>query len=335
MRTRSTTRPDRSAGPDPRAAVLVLTERLDPTADLVVTELTGRGVPVVRFDTADFPTRLAVSATFDGRWAGTIRSGSRELRLERVQGAYYRRPGAFVLPDGLDAVDRAWAGLEARVGLGGLLATIPTWLNHPARIGSAEYKPGQLVAAAAAGLTTPRTLLTNVPAEARRFAATHEAVVYKPFSAATETDGRRAFVYTSRVTAADLDDEGIRYTAHLFQEWVDKVHEVRLTAVGDRLFAARLTAGSAAARIDWRADYDAVSYDVVETPPAVRDAVCRMLAGLELRFAAMDFAVTADGTWYFLDLNPNGQWAWIEHATGLPICAAIADALAGGPPTTR
>jgi glutathione synthase/RimK-type ligase-like ATP-grasp enzyme len=74
-----------------------------------------------------------------------------------------------------------------------------------------------------------------------------------------------------------------------------------------------------------------VSYDVVETPPAVRDAVCRMLAGLGLRFAAMDFAVTADGTWYFLDLNPNGQWAWIEHATGLPICAAIADALTGDP----
>jgi hypothetical protein len=191
VRTRSTTRPDRSGGPDPRAAVLVLTERLDPTADLVVTELTDRGVPVVRFDTADFPTRLAVSATFDGRWTGTLRTGSRELRLERV------------LPEGLDAVDRAWAGLEARVGLGGLLATIPTWLNHPSRIGSAEYKPGQLVAAAAAGLTTPRSLLTNEPAQARRFAATHEAVVYKPFSAVTETDGRRAFVYTTRVTAAD------------------------------------------------------------------------------------------------------------------------------------
>ena len=308
-------------------AVLVLTERLDPTADLVVTELSERGVPVVRFDAADFPTRLAVTAAFDGRWTGTIRAGSRTLRLEHVRGAYYRRPGAFALPDGLTAADRAWAGLEARVGLGGLLATIPTWLNHPHRIGAAEYKPGQLAAAAAAGLTTPRTRITNAPVEARRFAAMHGPVVYKPFSATTESDGRRAFIHTTPVDAADLDDEGIRHTAHLFQEWVDKAYEVRLTVVDDHLFAARLTAGSPAARIDWRADYDAVSYDVVATPAPVRSGVRRMLAGLGLRFAAMDFAVTADGTWYFLDLNPNGQWSWIEHATGLPICAAIVDAL--------
>jgi len=63
-------------------------------------------------------------------------------------------------------------------------------------------------------------------------------------------------------------------------------------------------------------------------PASVRAGVCRMMSALGLRFAAADFAVTPSGEWYFLDLNPNGQWAWIEHETGLPICAAIADALA-------
>jgi hypothetical protein len=137
----------------------------------------------------------------------------------------------------------------------------------------------------------------------------------------------RRFVYTTVVGAADLDDDAIRTTAHQFQEWVDKAYEVRLTVVDDRLFAARLTGRSADALVDWRSDYDAVEYAVVEVPEPVRRGVAALLAGLDLRFAAMDFAVRPDGRWVFLDLNPNGQWGWIEHETGLPICAALADAL--------
>ena len=47
---------------------------------------------------------------------------------------------------------------------------------------------------------------------------------------------------------------------------------------------------------------------------------------LGLRFGAFDFLVCPDG-WVFLEVNPNGQWAWIETATGLPIASTIADAL--------
>lgn len=54
-----------------------------------------------------------------------------------------------------------------------------------------------------------------------------------------------------------------------------------------------------------------------------------MTERLGLSFAAADFVVTADDEHYFVDLNPNGQWGWIQEATGLPIAAAIAAELAG------
>jgi hypothetical protein len=53
----------------------------------------------------------------------------------------------------------------------------------------------------------------------------------------------------------------------------------------------------------------------------------RLMTLLRLRSAALDFAVDGPGRWWFLGINPNGQWLWIEHATGLPIAAAIATAL--------
>ncbi|MGA8113480.1 MAG: ATP-grasp ribosomal peptide maturase [Actinocatenispora sp.] len=319
----------RRTGPHPVGGrtVLILTGRLDPTADLVVAELNRRDVPVFRCDPADFPQRLDVSAEFDGRWTGTLRSPHRELSLDDIRSAYYRRPGAIAAGADLATPDRDWATAEARGGFGGLLAAVPRWLNHPTHMDHAEHKPVQLAAAAAAGLATPRTLITNDPQAAHNFVATVPRAVYKAFCSTVRHDNNRRFIYTTVVGAADLDDDAIRVTAHQFQEWVPKKYEIRLTVVDDQFFAARLTGRSSDAHIDWRSDYDNIEYAVADVPPPVRAAVTHLLADLGLRFAAMDFAVRPDGTWVFLDLNPNGQWGWIEHETGLPICAAIASAL--------
>jgi ATP-grasp ribosomal peptide maturase len=309
-------------------AVLVLTARLDPTADLVVEELHRRAVPVFRCDPADFPTALSVAASFDGSgWGGELRTPHRALDLAAVRCAYLRRPGRPAASAELSGEDREWADREARVGFDGLVAAVPRWLNHPDALAHAEHKPVQLAAAARAGLATPRTLVTNDPAAARRFVADLPRAVYKAFCSPVTVGDEHRFVYTTVVGAADLDDDAIRTTAHQFQEWVDKTHEVRLTAVDGHLYAARLTARSAAAEVDWRSDYDAVGYAVTDVPDQVRASVAALLAGLRLRFAAMDFAVRPTGEWVFLDLNPNGQWGWIEHETGLPITAALADAL--------
>jgi len=84
--------------------------------------------------------------------------------------------------------------------------------------------------------------------------------------------------------------------------------------------------------VDWRSAHDRLGYSPVDVPAPVADAVRRLMSALDLRFAAPDFVVSPDGEWHFIgDLNPNGQWAWIEQHTGLPIAAALADELLGTP----
>jgi hypothetical protein len=83
--------------------------------------------------------------------------------------------------------------------------------------------------------------------------------------------------------------------------------------------------------VDWRTDYAHLRYSEISVPSTVRDGVLTLLEMLMLRFAALDFVVTPDNEWVFLESNPNGQWAWLQDATGLPITAAIADALTKGP----
>ncbi|MCW2914404.1 MAG: hypothetical protein JWN52_2472 [Actinomycetia bacterium] len=308
--------------------VLVVTHWFDPTADHVVEELNRRGVAVLRFDAADFPRRLTMTGILDGaEWRGALRLDGRSAALEELRGAYFRRPTVFGFGE-MEETEQAWARAEARAGLGGLLMASNRWLNHPHHAGYADFKPVQLTEAAAAGLDVPETLITNDPTQARTFAERHGDVVYKPMTHMRPGNGRT--LYASAVTPSDLEGdagEGIVGTAHLLQERIKHEHAVRLTVVDGMMFGAAIHAHSEAAALDWRSDYNAVTYEAVEVPAGVRRGVMAFMKVLRLRFGAFDFLVSPDRGWVFLEVNPNGQWAWIEQATGQPIASAIADAL--------
>ncbi len=309
--------------------ILILTARDDLTADAVVEELGKRGESVVRYDTADFPTasRLAVSLTGDG-WAGSL-TGSRTLHLQAIKSVWWRRPREFVIPDDWPGRARAFSVSEARIGVLGVLGSLPVrWINHPAMDSAANYKPRQLAVAARAGLSVPRTIITSDPEHAREFMGTDQ-VIYKGMSGGViSPDGRHQYIPTTLVSADEVDD-GVAGTAHLFQENVPKAFEVRLTIMGQRMFPVAIHAGSDAARLDWRTDYRSLSYEAVRLPADIEQGVRRLMDELGLYFGALDFAVTPDGEWKFFEVNPNGQWHWIAERANLPLVSAMADALQG------
>ncbi|MEV6744160.1 ATP-grasp ribosomal peptide maturase [Streptomyces sp. NPDC051080] len=319
------------------STVLVVAARDDWPTDRVVKALTDGGAEVFRMDTAEFPQELTLAGRIDARqgWAGGLTTAHRAVDLADIEAVYYRAPNPFALSPAMSEAERRFAAAQARVGLGGIITALDCrWVSHPAAMSRAEYKPLQLATARQAGLTVPPTLITNTPDAVRAFVGdVGGSVICKPVATPVFVEGDRLkTVYTHRVTEADLDDlRGIDTTAHLFQAWVEKSYEVRLTVVGDRLFAAEVHAGSAAAHTDWRSDYASLTYRPATTPDDVASAVRRYMSALDLRFAALDFIVGADDEWTFLEANPCGQWDWIEHATGLPIASAIADELRGVP----
>jgi ATP-grasp ribosomal peptide maturase len=314
--------------------VLVLTHPFDPTADMVVEALYGLDVPVFRCDPGQFPQQLGLAARFtpEGGWCVTLTLGSRSVALDDIGCAYYRRPTGFAVDTQMSEPEQKWARTEARAGFGGLLTALPNWLNHPTHIAAAEYKPGQLQLAAAMGMWTAPSLLTNDPAQVRGFVREYGQVVYKPLAGnGIAEENTYRLIYANPVDL-ELDhfDDSIRRSAHFFQAWVDKAYEVRVTVVDETMFGVRIDAASAAGQLDWRSDYDNLTYTPVEVPEEISRALRGYLRVCNLRFGAADFIVTPDDKWVFLECNPNGQWAWLEEATGLPIAATTADALRKG-----
>ncbi len=274
---------------------------------LVTGALTARDVPVFRVDTSWFPRELVLEALLDdeGRWSGVLRTKHRTLDLEAIRSIWYRGPGAFSFADGMTEVERAYAYREARLGLGGVLASLDVlWVNHPNRSADSVYKPWQLAVAARCGLTIVPTVITNSPDAVRRLAAGSPAgVVRKSLGPNTVTEGGQLTVaFTHRLTAADLADlSGVDATATQAQHWVDKTHEARVVVVGEHMFTILIRAGSDASRVDWRADYPALSYEWANTPLEVEKGLRGYLAEMGLVYAAVDFAIDVNGRWIFLE----------------------------------
>ncbi|MBE1574517.1 ATP-grasp ribosomal peptide maturase [Amycolatopsis roodepoortensis] len=316
-------------------SVLILAEDIDATADLMVRALMDREVVVHRVNTAWFPAQLSVTAELRGeRWAGRINTPARVIDLEGITAAWYRSPRAYRFPDDMNPAERAHANLEAKYGLGGVLSSLPVlWVNHPARLADAAYKPVQLVTAARCGLDVPETAITNDPDVVHAFVKGGKTVT-KTFGTNTiMEEGVRKISFTRLVQESDLDDlRGLDQTTHLFQRWVPKAFEVRMVVIGDHITAASIHTRSATAYIDWRTDYDSLDYSLIEPPPDVVDGVRRLMTSMGLVYGSLDFVVHPDGAWTFLEINAGGQYGWLEDATGAPLTDQLADLLAGGQP---
>ncbi len=313
-----------------RPRVLVLTAPVDPTADMVLAHLHTDGVPFLRLDAAQFPTDVTLTGEIGqhSSWRAALNGAS----LDDVETVYYRRPGRFEFDTSMSPDTIGWCHGQARFGFWGVLESLPvTWINAPGKVYRAEYKPRQLAHATVAGLTVPPTLVTNDPQAVADFAARQPSgIVTKTLYARMPRtdDGRPSgVVYTSDVPPERYRDPTIAATAHLFQAKLVKQADLRVTVVGDEVFATEI---SNPGELDWRRSHGNITYRRYELPDTVVAGVHRLMRSLGLFFGALDFVLTDQGH-QFIEINPNGQWGWVEHQTGQPISHALATALKGIP----
>lgn len=304
----------------------------------VALELLRRDVAVYVFNPGDFPGSATLTTESSGAGPRTVLdwNGAR-LDLAEVRSVWYRRPERFVLPDTLLPDEETWLRGECTNFVQGIWAnTDALWVSDPLQLRRASYKVVQLRVAAAIGFAVPPYLITNDPARARDFIEQHpEGVVVKALSTpAVTTDGAGAsMVYTHLLTPEDMEYlDSVRHGPTQFQAFVRKVRDIRVTVIGENVFAVSLE--SADIPDAWTDFRRTKIWDIPHVPfdlPAPVEAACRELVRcLGLRFGAIDLLQTEDGAYVFLEINPNGQWLWLEEMTGLPMSVAMADLLEAG-----
>ncbi|MFD3377862.1 MULTISPECIES: ATP-grasp ribosomal peptide maturase [unclassified Streptomyces] len=313
--------------------VLILTCEQDVTADMVVAELDGTGVPVVRLDPADLPGAVALSGEYvHGVFRGHLSVGGRLVSMNGLRSVWVRRPG---VPASRVAEPSDWLTEESAQALYGMLrSTDARWMNHPDAARRARHKPWQLHLAQLSRLPVPATLITTFPQAARDFADRFPDLVVKPVSGAHPQEPPRA-VPTSRV-APDADFAAVAYGPTLLQRRVAKRADIRLTCVGDRIHAARKAVDPDADpdEVDVRFATSDAPWRPVDVPSRIAASVVTYLRDAQLAYGAFDFAEDAEGMWWFLECNQSGQFGFIQIDSGQPIARTVADWLSAPAPPT-
>lgn len=312
--------------------VLVVSNTADATADFFEQRLADAQLHYLRLDTDLIPDERIEFLAGPSSSRYSISVSGVEIQPEDVGAVYYRRPVPPQVSPALSPSMAQWAVAEYRQAWGGFLRSIDSrrWMNHPTAITNASYKPEQLRRAQGRGLRVPRTLITTSPSAALEFCSELDwHVVAKPVGHGellSEEGDTEGVVYTNALTPADREAlDRVRHCPTLFQERIDKRTDVRVNVTAQDVVTVRLHSQErAASSVDCRRDNMAkMRYSIGELPRRVADAVVSLTTSYGLRFGALDLVEDTKGQFWFLELNPAGQWAWLEEDAGAPVSEAI------------
>jgi hypothetical protein len=310
--------------------ILVISHAGDEHALRVLDVLHGEGEDALLLDLAALPDAASLTVDFAqtppaARWAT---ADGEEADLAAASAAWWRRPQAADLSGVTDPHVHAFATGEWHEAINGLWQLVDApWMNPPARDDVAGRKLLQLRAARELGLAIPRTLVTSDPAQAERFLdrAPGAQTVFKTFSCTHQIWRETRLVGREERDAL----ESVRLAPVIFQEYVPADVDLRVTVVGEEVFAAAIHSARTDYPVDFRMSIGQALVEPAFLPGGVQERLLALMARLGIVYGAFDLRRTPTGEHVFLEVNTAGEFLFVEERTGQPITAAVARWLSG------
>lgn len=320
------------------AQVLILAPEQDVHTKAVLRQLEAFNAKTIIWSANKLPQQSLLRFELNSEASTTIIQSIDGGRFELGQfdAVWYRRPG---MPKSAHLEQRWLEGLvawESGRALEGIYRTVSDilWINNPRAQQETLIKVNQLKSARDAGFIVPDTLVTNDPIAVREFAERlSNQVVYKLIDEASwqyfpEYELPRG-IPTLSFRATDLHHlDQVKLSLHLFQKKIDKVYDLRITVVGQEIFAVKIEPQSDGAQLDWRLDRNN-KLSAYTLDDEIKSKCLLLMRQLGLVYGAFDLCRSRDGGYVFLELNPAGQYLWLEEALNLPISYKLAALLAG------
>lgn len=300
--------------------LLILTSDKDLTADFLIVELISRDLPYFRLNAEELTTAEFTFSLTENTMRRELSVGSRTVNLDEVTAVWYRRAIQPSFIEVLPPSERIFVAGELRhLAIGLVLNPDVIWVNPIDHVFVAEHKLFQLRVARQIGFRVPRTLVSRDPLELRNFCKENAAgTICKPIFHGMFVDETASYsVYTRRVTPDAIDADSVKNCPVLLQEEISRSADVRATFIGSKCFVADIKGDCSL--VDWRDPDMSVRYSESSLTPDVRAMCEAMLGKLGLKYGAFDFVRTPDGELVFLEINPTGEWAWLEDRLGFPM----------------
>lgn len=300
--------------------ILIITHKEDYTSDFIINKLNQRKIKYKRLNCEDL---LKSNFNFDNDLNFSIDG------VKSFKSVWFRRTK---LPDikVSNPHEKIYLLNEYETLLKNLFSTIDAkWFSNPFNIYKAENKLYQLKIAKNIGFKIPNTLITNSKESLKEFYYSNsKKIIIKPLSQSKlNCNGETEFIFTNDLKKEHIETlEKYELTPCIYQEKIEKNIELRITVVGEKVFSSGVNSQLFEnTRTDWRKGKQ--EFFKEEIPKDIEEKCKLIVKKLGLQFGAIDLIKDTNGNYIFLEINPNGQWVWIENETGLKISDSIINEL--------
>ena len=286
----------------------------------MISRLLERRLPYYRLNADELSRTQFTLHIADRKVSRRLWTTGAHVDLDAVGCVWYRRSLRPPPPEAVDPKFHSFAREELRHLYEGLVADESLrWVNPLAATELGERKVLQLRLAQETELQTPATLISSDVQAIEEFACTHDGVICKPISQGLVVEDAEWYaVHTHELSPGELRErDHIGKFPTLLQRLVPKGVDVRVTIIGADTYTVEIHVPKGT--IDWRAAGSEATYSICALPERVERGCRELMSRLNLLFGAFDFIRTVDDEWYFLEVNPAGEWAWLERDLGLPM----------------
>lgn len=307
-------------------AILVITSLPDPHVEMIKKHVSS-DVDVVIFD----PRTLALSGSFTLSDVGSLSA----LGGVNPISVWYRKP-KYVSDAELEKMGIPKDFISAisslhEEGFSLISETYPEslWVSKPTAIKRASNKLLQTLIAKKIGFRVPETIFSTDSVAIEDLRSRVGDIVMKPLGRPfANVNGIPSWFFATVIPAAQaIDYEGLGLTPMIFQQLIHKLFDLRVTVIGNKVFGCKIVSD----QVDWRTAQSKPEtlYTPFELDSNIAEKCLLMNQQLGLNFGAYDFAYSKEEEYVFLEINPNGQWGFVEDKTGLPLSKTMAELLTG------
>ena len=260
---------------------------------------------------------------------GKIKFQNNLIDISNIKSVWNTSPLQIRLDNKLADESKNFVKAEWIEGINSLWNCINTrWINQPDSIMNAKNRLKQIQSASKLGLITPKTSVTNDSEVLKSFFNECDGEIIAKTLHSSEGLPEDKMIFTTKITKEYLSRANmLRYAPCMFQEYIPKKTEFRVTIVGNVIHSAEIySQKSEKTKHDWRHydDFKKTPYIKSDLPKNISKKLLKLMKLMKLEFGAADLIRTPDDEYVFLEINPNGRWWWIQELTGMSIAKDIA-----------
>lgn len=307
--------------------VLIISNLMDFTTDLICIELNKRNVKYIRLN-RDMFNKYKIKIDIESTSMLVEINEEEYIISDRSLISIYYRAPVFLRENSNETLD-----IEKQLYRSQWMSFIRNlsifencrWINNPNSTFKAEDKLLQLKKAKEIGFDIPYTLLVN-SLNYLNIKDDEQYVVKSLDTVLLKHDNKELFAYTNIISGKELKRSRLDIAPIIFQKYIDNKTDIRVTAIGSKIIPVRIEKNSIGIKGDWRLEKENIEYNAMKLPKEIEEKCVKILETFKLEFAGIDL-IESNGKYYFIEINPTGEWAWLNEKSNCRIDEAICDYL--------